>query len=72
MDANQTVGGSNTGLNVAELMKLVDYYKAKRMEMDNVIVALGEKETNLKTKLKNLNDKLEINTQKEDKTLEAN
>ncbi len=67
LDANQTVGGSNTGLNVAELMKLVDYYKAKRMEMDNVIVALGEKETNLKTKLKNLNDKLEINTQKEDK-----
>jgi uncharacterized protein (TIGR02231 family) len=67
LDANQTVGGSNTGLNVAELMKLVDYYKAKRMEMDNVIVALGEKESNLKTKLKNLNDKLEINTQKEDK-----
>lgn len=67
LDANQNVGGSNTGLNVAELMKLVDYYKAKRMEMDNVIVALGEKETKLKTQLKNLNDKLEINTQKEDK-----
>ncbi|NNT70880.1 DUF4139 domain-containing protein [Flavobacterium sp. IMCC34852] len=67
LDANQNVGGANTGLNVTELMKLVDYYKAKRMEMDNVIVALGEKETKLKAKLKNLNDKLEINTQKEDK-----
>lgn len=67
LDANQTVGGVNTGLNVTELMKLVDYYKAKRIELDNVIVVLGEKETKLKAKLKNLNDKLEINTQKEDK-----
>nr|WP_294774355.1 DUF4139 domain-containing protein [uncultured Flavobacterium sp.] len=67
LDANQTVGGANTGLNVTELMKLVDYYKAKRTEMDNVIVALGEKETKLKTTLKNLNDKLEINTKKEEK-----
>lgn len=67
LDANQNVGGANTGLNVTELMKLVDYYKAKRMEMDNIIVALGERETKLKDKLKNLNDKLEINTLKEDK-----
>lgn len=67
LDANQNVGGANTGLNVTELMKLVDYYKAKRIELDNVVVALGEKETKLKQRLKNLNDKLEINTQKEDK-----
>lgn len=67
LDANQNVGGANSGLNVAELMKLVDYYKTKRMEMDNIIVSLNEKETKLKAKLKNLNDKLEINTQKEDK-----
>lgn len=67
LDANRNVSGANSGLNVTELMKLVDFYKAKRMEMDNVIVGLAEKEAKLKTKLKNLNDKLEINTQKEDK-----
>ena len=67
LDANQNVGGTNTGLNVTELMKLVDYYKTKRNELDNAVVSLNEKEIKLIAKLKNLNDKLEINTQKEDK-----
>jgi TonB-dependent SusC/RagA subfamily outer membrane receptor len=67
LDANQTVGGSNTGLNVAELMKLVDYYKTKRTELDNAIVSLDEKEAKYTEKLKSLTNKLEINAQKEDK-----
>ena len=67
LDQNQSVGGANTGLNVNELMKLVEYYKTKRIELDNAVVLLQEKETKLNTKLKNLNDKLEINTQKEEK-----
>lgn len=68
LDQNQMVAGANTGLNVAELMKLADYYKAKRTELDNTIVAFQEKETKLNLKLKALNEKLVINTQKEDKT----
>ena len=68
LDANQSVGGANTGLNVTELMKLVDFYKSKRTELDNAVVALQEKETKLNLKLKNLNDKLEINTKKEEKS----
>ncbi|MDN3678282.1 DUF4139 domain-containing protein [Flavobacterium paronense] len=67
LDANQNVGGANTGLNVTELMKLVDFYKTKRTELDNTIVTMEEKERKLNLKLKNLNDKLEINTQKEEK-----
>ena len=67
LDANQNVGGANTGLNVTELMKLVDFYKSKRTELDNAIVGSSEKETKLNLKLKNLNDKLEVNTQKEEK-----
>ena len=68
LDANQNVSGANTGLNVTELMKLVDFYKTKRIELDNAVVVLQEKETKLNLKLKNLNDKLEINTQKEEKS----
>lgn len=67
LDANQNVAGANSGLNVTELMKLVDYYKAKRTELDNNIVALKEKETKLGQKLSALKSKLEINTQKEEK-----
>ena len=57
LDANQSVGGANTGLNVTELMKLVDFYKSKRTELDNAIVGSSEKETKLNLKLKNLNEK---------------
>ncbi len=67
LDANQNVGGANTGLNVVEMNKYVDFYKTKRAEIDNSIVLLQEKETKLNLKLKNLNDKLEINTKKEEK-----
>lgn len=67
LDQNQMVGGANTGLSVAELMKLVDYYKAKRTELDNTIVALQEKEEKANKRLAGLNAKLEINAQKEEK-----
>ena len=68
LDANHSAGGANAGINVAELMKLVEYYKAKRTELDNEIVAHQEKEANLNKKLITLNNKLEINTQKEEKS----
>ncbi len=68
LDQNKAVGGTNTGLNVAELMKLVEYYKAKRTELDNAIVTLSERETKWNKTLTDLNNKLVINTQKEDKS----
>jgi uncharacterized protein (TIGR02231 family) len=67
LDKNQMVGGANVGLNTAELMKLVDYYKAKRTELNNAVDILQEKESDLKDKLTELNNKLLINTQKEEK-----
>ena len=68
LDKNQTVAGENSGLNVAELMKLVDYYRTKRNELSNTVNTLYEKETKLNEKLTRLNSKLELNTQKEEKS----
>ena len=68
LDKNQTVAGQNSGLNVSELIKLVDYYRAKRNELSNLVDALYEKENKLKDKLSKLNSKLELNTQKQEKT----
>lgn len=68
LDQNKAVGGTNTGLNVSELMKLVEYYKAKRTELENAIVILSERETKWNKTLTDLNNKLVINTQKEDKS----
>lgn len=68
LDKNQQVSGTNTGLNVAELMKLVDYYNAKRTQLSNAITAFQEKENKLNEQLKKLNSKLEINTKNEEKS----
>ena len=68
LDKNQNVAGQNSGLNVTELIKLVDYYRAKRNELSNLVDTLIEKENKLKDKLTKLNSKLELNTQKQEKS----
>ena len=68
LDKNQQVSGVNSGLNMVDLMKMVDYYGLKRTEISNTIIALDEKEKKLSKQLTSLNDKLQINTKNEDKT----
>ncbi|NHN27154.1 DUF4139 domain-containing protein [Flavobacterium jejuense] len=68
LDKNQQISGGNAALSVTELMKLVDYYNAKRTELSNLVNTFYEKESKLKEQLAKLNSKLEINTQKEEKT----
>ncbi|KAA5537480.1 DUF4139 domain-containing protein [Taibaiella lutea] len=47
LDKNSTIGGANTGVSIAELIKLADYYKAKQLEVSNNISKIDE-EANLK------------------------
>lgn len=68
LDKNQQVFGQNSGLSVAELMKMVEYYKTKRTEISNTVNTLTEKEKKLNETLVRLNSKLELNTEKEEKT----
>lgn len=68
LDKNQQVSGLNSGLNVLELTKMVDYYKITRNQISNNIDVLDEKTKKLNELLSNLRNKLEINTQKEEKT----
>ena len=44
LDKNQQVAGANNGLNVVELMKLIDYYNAKRTELNIALNTIFEKE----------------------------
>jgi uncharacterized protein (TIGR02231 family) len=68
LDKNQQVYGQNSGLNVLELVKLIDYYKIKRTELSNLILLLDEKAIRINEKIARLNTKLEVDTQKEDKS----
>ncbi|KAB1156909.1 DUF4139 domain-containing protein [Flavobacterium luteum] len=68
LDKNQQISGLNSGLNVTELMKMVDYYKPKRTEVSNTYDTLDEKAIKLNELLAKLNARLEINTKNEEKT----
>ncbi|WP_309641231.1 DUF4139 domain-containing protein [Flavobacterium sp.] len=68
LDKNQQVSGLNSGLNVAELMKMLTYYKAKRTESRNAIDVLDDRRIKLNQTLADLKNKLDINTKIEDKT----
>lgn len=68
LDKNQQISGANSGLNVAELMKMADYYKNKQIEIANNINTLTEKKQKLDETLQKLNNKLEVDTSKEEKT----
>ena len=67
LEKNQNVGGTS-GLNVTELMKLVDLNITKRTELASQLDDLRNYGDKLNIKLADLNKKLTINTQKEDKT----
>ncbi|MFZ0598085.1 MAG: DUF4139 domain-containing protein [Flavobacterium sp.] len=68
LDKNQQIYGVNSGLNVTELMKMVEYYKTKQIEIANNINTLSEKQQKLNEILYKLQSKLEINANKEEKT----
>jgi TonB-dependent SusC/RagA subfamily outer membrane receptor len=67
LDKNQQVSGVNSGLNMVDLMKMVDYYNLKRTEISNTLISLEEKDKKLTQQLASLNEKLQTDTKKEEK-----
>ncbi|WEK18951.1 MAG: DUF4139 domain-containing protein [Candidatus Pedobacter colombiensis] len=58
LDKNQTVGGTNIGVNVNELIKVADYYKSKQLELRNSIATLQETEQHWQRKIAKLQKQL--------------
>lgn len=58
LDKNQQVAGQNTGLSVTDLVKLVDYYRAKRNEITANQLSLIQKEKKLNERLTAINTKI--------------
>lgn len=59
LDKNQAIGGVNTGVNVAELMKIADYYKSKQLELRNNIFSFKELEDVQQKKIARLQQQLQ-------------
>lgn len=58
LQANNVIGGTQTGLNVAELVKMMDYYKTKSAELANERDSNNERLKGQKEKLSKLRSQL--------------
>ncbi len=67
LDRNQQVYGANSGLNLLELSKMVDFYSAKRLALSNKINTLSEGVEKYNTRINLLNQKLTVSAEKEEK-----
>ncbi len=56
---NRDIKGTQNGLSVAELMKMMDYYKAKTIELQNELYSLNEKKVKLSETLGVLRSQLQ-------------
>jgi len=68
MKANREIRGTQTGLSVAELMKMMDYYKTKSLETQNEIAQYQEKQNKLHELVQKIQLQITEEEQKNNKT----
>lgn len=69
LKSNKSIGGTQTGVSVAELTKMIDYYRSKTLELQKEISQYKEKETKLLDIFARLNQQIKEEEQKNTKTV---
>ncbi len=68
LQANKSIAGQQTGLSVAELAKMMDYYKTKSIELETEKSTSEDKIEKYEERIELLKDQLEQESLKDDKT----
>ena len=68
LKANKEIRGTQTGLSVAELMKMMDYYKTKTLQLQKEISENKEKQKKLNEQLQRIRQQINEEEQKNNKT----
>jgi TonB-dependent SusC/RagA subfamily outer membrane receptor len=69
LKANKEIRGDQTGVSVAELAKMMEYYKTKTLELQNEISRFREKEKKLQELISKLKQQIKEEEQKNSKTI---
>jgi uncharacterized protein (TIGR02231 family) len=69
LKANKEIRGDQTGVSVAELTKMMEYYKTKTLELQSEISRYKEKEKKLQTITAKINQQITEEEQKNSKTI---
>ena len=67
LKANNSIGGSQNGVSVNELMKMMDYYKSKSSELSDEIVVYTARKTVVNEKINSFTRQLDSEKRKNDK-----
>lgn len=68
LKANREIRGTQTGLSVAELIKMMEYYKLKTLEMQNEIALYQDKQNRLNETMQRISLQINEEEQKNNKT----
>lgn len=68
LKSNKEIKGTQTGLSVAELMKLIDYYKLKSGELQNELSTLNQKRSKLESVAEKIRNQIAEEQKKNNKT----
>ncbi len=68
LKANRNIGGTQNGVSVAELVKMMEYYKVKSLELENEINSFREKESRLQEQASKIRQQIAEEEQKNSKT----
>lgn len=68
LKANRNIGGTQNGVSVAELVKMMEYYKVKSLELENEINSFREKESRLQEQASKIRRQIAEEEQKNSKT----
>jgi uncharacterized protein (TIGR02231 family) len=60
LNANKQVGGSNVGLNAENLHKVIDFYRARMIELKQKIVDIDRKTDKLNEKIQKINEQINV------------
>jgi hypothetical protein len=69
LKANREIRGTQTGVSVAELMKMMEYYKTKSLDTQNEIAQYQEKQHKLDELVQKINLQINEEEQKNNKTM---
>ncbi len=68
LKANKEIKGTQTGLSVSELVKLMEYYKTKSFELQNELISLHQKEKKMNELAVKLNEQVKEEQKKNTKS----
>jgi uncharacterized protein (TIGR02231 family) len=69
LKANKQMGGTQTGLSVAELMKMMEYYKTKTLELEQEMALYKERQTKMQEGMGKIKQQIKEEEQKNNKTI---